>query len=128
LPSSIFPSARVPCDLPDALKKGLGITPLRSDGPGTTLLSYHQKEVQELKPDFHWLGELDSLGIISPPPCEGGICVALFMRPGGVSEDPVTGSAHCSLIPYWSEDCLRKNESLAAFSRGEYFARTRENG
>ena len=46
--------------------------------------------------------------------------VSRFFCPGeGVPEDPVTGSAHCTLIPYWSEQ-LGKNElnALQVSARG----------
>ena len=106
-----FPSRPpVPCELPDALRKGLGCAPLevRRSRDYFAVLST-QKEVQELKPDLQWLGELDSLGIIVTAPGVKADFVSRFFAPrAGVSEDPVTGSAHCSLIPYWSEKLSKK--------------------
>ena len=56
---------------------------------------------------------LDPMGIIATAP--GGDCdfVSRFFAPkAGIPEDPVTGSAHCTLIPYWGER-LGKSEMLA---------------
>ena len=54
-----------------------------------------------------WLNQIniDPGGIIvTSQGRNGGFCVSLFFTPPGqYFEDPVTGSAHCSLIPYWSE-------------------------
>ena len=53
---------------------------------------------------------LDCLGIIVTAPGEHCDFVSRFFAPSaGVPEDPVTGSAHCNLIPYWAEK-LGKNK------------------
>ena len=60
-------------------------------------------EVVALKPDLAALSELECLGIIVTAPGEDVDFVSRFFAPrAGIAEDPVTGSAHCSLIPYWS--------------------------
>jgi predicted PhzF superfamily epimerase YddE/YHI9 len=47
---------------------------------------------------------LDCLGIIATAPGEDCDFVSRFFAPrAGVPEDPVTGSAHCTLIPYWAQ-------------------------
>ncbi len=63
-----------------------------------------EKTVRELKPDFAALAKLDGVGVIVTAP--GQDCDAVsrcFFPKAGVPEDPVTGSAHCNIIPYWSE-------------------------
>jgi PhzF family phenazine biosynthesis protein len=63
-------------------------------------------EVRALRPNLMALCELDRLGVIvtAPGETEGVDFVSRFFAPGaGVAEDPVTGSAHCTLIPYWAE-------------------------
>ena len=121
-----FPSRPpVPCELPDALRRGLGRTPLevRRSRDYFAVLSA-EKEVQELKPDLQCLGELDSLGIIVTAPGEKVDFVSRFFAPrAGVSEDPVTGSAHCTLIPYWSERLSKKKMRALQLSQrgGELF-------
>lgn len=68
------------------------------------LLVYEsEKQVRALKPDMARLSEVDRFAVIVTAP--GGDCdfVSRFFAPSkGVPEDPVTGSAHCTLIPYWS--------------------------
>ena len=60
-----------------------------------------KSQVAALQPNFERLAQLDALGVIATVPGEGSICVSLFC-PVGVPEDPVTGSSHCTLIPYWA--------------------------
>jgi PhzF family phenazine biosynthesis protein len=62
--------------------------------------------VRGLQPDFQRLRELGSRGVIvtSKSGDPGFDFVSRFFAPGvGIDEDPVTGSAHCCLGPYWSE-------------------------
>jgi len=60
--------------------------------------------VRSLQPDFEALRTLDVLGIIATAPGTDCDFVSRFFAPAaGIAEDPVTGSAHCTLIPYWSQ-------------------------
>ena len=61
--------------------------------------------VKALKPDLGRIARLDHFAVCVTAPGEGGVdFVSRFFAPaGGVPEDPVTGSAHCTLIPYWAE-------------------------
>ncbi|PWC53035.1 PhzF family phenazine biosynthesis protein [Azospirillum sp. TSO22-1] len=61
--------------------------------------------VRELKPDMTRLAALDRFAVSVTAPGEGGLdFVSRFFAPGkGVPEDSVTGSAHCTLIPYWAQ-------------------------
>lgn len=62
-----------------------------------------EQAVRALAPDMAALTELDFLGVIATAPGEEVDFVSRFFAPGaGVPEDPVTGSAHCTLIPYWA--------------------------
>src|SRR5256886_9919146 len=78
--------------------------------------------VRALKPNFVQLGELPVRGVIvtgrSDRP-EFDFVSRFFAPASGVNEDPVTGSAHCTLGPYW-ETKLKKNEFVAfqASARG----------
>ena len=59
--------------------------------------------VRGLRPNLSALLRLDCLGIIATAPGETCDFVSRFFAPGaGVPEDPVTGSAHCTLIPHWA--------------------------
>jgi predicted PhzF superfamily epimerase YddE/YHI9 len=50
------------------------------------------------------LKELDRMGVVVTAPGDKIDFVSRFFAPAvGIPEDPVTGSAHCTLIPYWAE-------------------------
>ncbi len=72
-----------------------------------------EKDIQHLKPDFHKIAQIEARGIIVTAPGHEVDFVSRFFGPRvGVNEDPVTGSAHTSLIPYWAEQ-LNKQEMQA---------------
>lgn len=76
------------------------------------------RQVAAMEPDFGLLARLDSLGIIVTAPGGLGGFVSRFFAPSaGVNEDPVTGSAHCTLIPYWAERLGRTQLSARQVSR-----------
>jgi predicted PhzF superfamily epimerase YddE/YHI9 len=63
-----------------------------------------EQQVRDLHPDFMRLSGLECLGVIVTAPGDSTDFVSRFFAPGaGIPEDPVTGSAHCTLIPYWSK-------------------------
>ena len=64
-------------------------------------------EVRKLRPDLGRLAAVDRFAVAVTAPGEGGYdCVSRFFAPAqGVPEDPVTGSAHCTIVPYWAERC-----------------------
>ena len=101
-----FPS-RPPakCSAPDNLVRGLGRKPAEVLKSRDYLAVFETPaEVASLKPDMDRLRQLDCLGIIVTAPGEKVDFVSRFFAPqAGVPEDPVTGSAHCTLIPYWAE-------------------------
>ena len=61
-------------------------------------------DIAALAPDFAALAALDRFGVIATAPGSGGVeFVSRFFAPArGVDEDPVTGSSHSTLIPYWA--------------------------
>ena len=62
-----------------------------------------QAEVESLRPDFAAVAALDAFAIIATAPGDSCDFVSRFFAPrAGIPEDPVTGSAHCTLTPYWS--------------------------
>ncbi len=69
-----------------------------------------QEEVAALKPDMSRLMDIDKFAVIATAPGHDCDFVSRFFAPGkGIAEDPVTGSAHATLIPYWAAQ-LGKNE------------------
>ena len=62
-----------------------------------------QADVLAVRPDFARLATLGDTRLIVTAPGEDCDCASRFFAPGaGVPEDPVTGSAHCTLVPYWA--------------------------
>ena len=95
-----------PCITPDGLFDALGIesaiTVMRSRDYFVVLKD--EQEVAGLKPDFTALAKLDALGVIVTAKGETYDAVSRCFYPkAGIPEDPVTGSAHSNIIPYWSE-------------------------
>jgi PhzF family phenazine biosynthesis protein len=92
------------CPVPDALVRGLGAKPVEVFKARDYLVVFASElDVRQLRPDFAALGGLDCLGIIATAPGSDCDFVSRFFAPSaGINEDPVTGSAHCTLIPYWS--------------------------
>ena len=69
-------------------------------------------EVAEIKPDFALMRMLDRYGVVVTAPGAERECdfVSRFFAPAaGVDEDPVTGSAHCLLVPYWARALARSS-------------------
>jgi PhzF family phenazine biosynthesis protein len=103
-----------PCPSPDLINQALGLEPKEVLASRDYLAVLEEEEqVRRLQPDMNLLSRIDKLGLIVTAPGEAVDFVSRFFAPKvGVSEDPVTGSAHCSLIPYWSRR-LGKNELRA---------------
>ena len=85
-------------------------------------------DVERLRPDMDRIASLDCLGMIVTAPGTDTDFVSRFFAPSvGVPEDPVTGSAHCTLVPYWAMRLGRQNLHGRQLSRrgGELFCRLR---
>lgn len=60
--------------------------------------------VRAVVPDLEYIKHMDGYGLIVTAPGTETDCVCRYFGPqAGVDEDPVTGSAHCTLVPYWAE-------------------------
>jgi PhzF family phenazine biosynthesis protein len=113
-----------PTEAPAGLAQALGVKPLFV---GRSAFDYlvqadSAAAVRAMKPDFTRLGALPVRGVIvtSLSDQSGFDFVSRFFAPAsGVNEDPVTGSAHCTLGPFWQER-LNKTEFIAyqASARG----------
>ncbi len=93
------------------LNEALGIVPEKTlKGKTDYLLIYaEEQQIRDIEPNFTLLNKVDARGIIVSAPGNEVDFVSRFFAPqSGVSEDPVTGSAHTSLTPYWSA-VLNKN-------------------
>ena len=104
-------SLDLPARLPEkaassaTLTEGLGIAP-KDVLKSRDMLAVFEDEAQirNMKPDFQVLAQVrDVLGIIVTAPGKTVDFVSRFFSPNaGIPEDPVTGSAHCTLVPYWA--------------------------
>jgi PhzF family phenazine biosynthesis protein len=98
----------VPVGLAEALSEKQPLEVLRSRD--YFLVYESESDIREISPDFFVLSKMDTVGVIVTAPGDDSDFVSRFFAPGaGIPEDPVTGSAHCNLIPYWA-DKLGKNE------------------
>ncbi|MCL1894611.1 MAG: PhzF family phenazine biosynthesis protein [Holophagaceae bacterium] len=104
------PGVPTPEHIP-ALESALGIT------PSEALLSRDlvavldtEDQVRSLKPDFSIMASLPGFGVLATAKGnEADFVSRCFFPRDGIPEDPVTGSAHSTLIPYWSTRLNKKN-------------------
>lgn len=110
--------ASTPCDPPAGLYAALGAEPqeLRA-GPMYLAIFDDERSVAALRPTMSGLMDLDRDGVIVTAPASDTFGVDFvsryFVPAAGIPEDPVTGSAHCQLAPYWGER-LQKTRLRAA--------------
>ena len=73
-----------------------------------------EEEIRALNPNYHLLDQIPARGIIVTSPGREHDFVSRFFAPNcGIPEDPVTGSAHTTLTPYWAR-ILQKNKLKAS--------------
>lgn len=111
-----FPSRpATPCEAPAGLIEAIGKTPVSVSRARDYMLVYEtEEEVRGIEPNFAEILKIDTHAVIVTAPGSDCDFVSRFFAPEvGVFEDPVTGSAHCTLIPYWAE----------RLGRSELFAR-----
>lgn len=110
---------RVPT--PPVLTEALGIEPMETYKGKTDYMAVlpSMRDVQDLQPNFTKLSTIEARGIIVTAAGEKSAdFVSRFFAPqSGIDEDPVTGSAHTTLTPYWAKE-LNKTE-LAAVQLSE---------
>ncbi len=93
-------------ETPPGLAEALCAQPKEVFGSEEDLLVVFEsaQAVRELKPDFPRLQRIEWRGVIATAPGEDCDFVSRFFGPQvGINEDPVTGSAHCVLTPFWSK-------------------------
>lgn len=100
-----FPSQPpVPIERPPDLCDWFDVQPTSVlAGPDYFLVYESEEIVSKLRPNFTALMGADLRGVLATAPGDSSDFVSRFFAPkAGIPEDPVTGSAHCSLAPYWS--------------------------
>jgi len=102
-----FPArAPTPVSVTDGIADALGVTPAEVHQSRDTLALFDDEAtVRGLTPDQAKLLALDEgLGVIATAKGDTVDFVSRFFVPkAGIAEDPVTGSAHCTLVPFWAE-------------------------
>ena len=111
-----FPTDKITeVDLSPELTNPFNIKPVQAFKGKTDymLIFENENQVRKLSPDFRQLGAVKTRGFIVTAKGEQVEFVSRFFAPQtGIDEDPVTGSAHTTLIPYWS-NVLGKTEMNA---------------
>lgn len=96
-----------PVPAPPGLAAALGATPVEvvADEFNYLVRLDGAQAVRDLAPDFGAIAALDRSGVIVTAAGDGGydFTSRYFAPAKGIPEDPVTGGAHCALVPYWSE-------------------------
>lgn len=92
------------CPAPAALLAGLKREPLEVLAADDYFAVFdNEDDIRSLSPDLAELSKLDRRGVCITAPGKSVDFVSRFFGPKwGIPEDPVTGSAHCSLAPYWA--------------------------
>ena len=104
-------------EAPPELLSGLHLLPREiyfvSESPNYYAVFDTEAEVRALAPDLAALAQCQSLGIVATAPGTDCDFVSRYFAPNlGIPEDPVTGSTHCALAPYWAKR-LGKTELFA---------------
>lgn len=109
----------IPRDIPELLVRGLGRQPLEVlAGDDYVVVFESEATIRALSPDQALLGQLDRRGVIVTARGDEVDFVSRFFAPKfGISEDPVTGSAHCQLAPYWADRLGKEKLSARQISR-----------
>lgn len=99
-----------PVLLPEGLSSALGRRPAEVLLARDLMAVFEsEEEVAALRPDFEQLTRLDGLAVLATAPGKEVDFVSRFFAPKvGIPEDPVTGSAHCSLTPFWAKRLGKK--------------------
>jgi PhzF family phenazine biosynthesis protein len=96
-----------PVSPPPRLGEALGAVAVEvvADPFSYTVLLRDERTLRALDPDFAALAKLDRAGVIvTAPAAEPFDFISRYFAPAkGVAEDPVTGTAHCALVPYWAK-------------------------
>ena len=101
-PADTIEEIRIPYDV----IKTLHVSPVKAYKGKTDFMFVFagRSEIENMKPDFKLLAEMGGRGVIVTAPGVDVDFVSRFFAPQtGINEDPVTGSAHTTLTPYWAE-------------------------
>lgn len=110
-----------PIDCPAGLVEALGARPAEVRFARDLMAVFDEEEqIAGLRPDLAGIAALEAFAVAVTAPGRDVDFVSRFFAPkAGIPEDPVTGSAHCTLVPYWAERLgKRKLHALQVSERG----------
>ncbi len=89
---------------PAGLAEAIGIEPVKFlKAVKNMAVLENEAVVRAVNPDFGYIKNMDGMGLIIMAPGDQSDCASRYFAPhAGIDEDPVTGSAHCTIVPYWS--------------------------
>ncbi len=110
-----FPAYEIePMQIPSIAEKLIGIKPTelyRTSHDWILALLHNEDDIRNLKPDYTMMKDSPFGNLIVTAPSEDtnfDFCVRCFAPALGINEDPVTGSAHCALTPFWHKKTGRE--------------------
>lgn len=108
-----------PADDYYSLVEGLGTAPLEVYESATKYMAVYsqQKDVEALSPNFNMLQALSKNVIVTAPGDQHDFISRFFAPAAGINEDPVTGSAHTMLTPYWANRLGKADLSARQISK-----------
>lgn len=116
-----FPTDKIaPAELSESVIKAFGIQPLEiwKGREDYVLLAENQSVVESLAPDFSSLAHVKARGfIVTAPGLDVDFVSRCFFPAFGIDEDPVTGSAHTTLAPFWSKKLGKTDLTARQISR-----------
>ena len=107
-------------DITDDLIEPFNFKPIEAYKASNDILLVfsNEEEIKNLKPNFTKISNINTRGIIVTAKGENCDFVSRFFAPKfGINEDPVTGSAHTTLIPYWSKILGKKKMTAKQLSK-----------
>ena len=116
----------------EAVQNATGVRPLETYLGDINLFAVFNNEdiVSNINPNFDAVSKLDGQGLIISSSSNQYDFVSRYFCPKyGINEDPVTGSAHTTLIPYWSEKLNKISLTAKQVSKrgGELFCENTDN-
>ena len=119
-------------DMINAVEQATGVRPSETYLGDINLFAVFDNEdnVSNMTPNFDAVSKLDGQGLIISSSSNQYDFVSRYFCPKyGINEDPVTGSAHCELVPYWSEKLNKISLEAKQVSKrgGELFCENTEN-
>ena len=116
----------------DEIEKSIGIRPLQVFKGKDDLMAVvgQQKQIEALQPNFDLISKyFSSRGLIVTAPGDQVDFVSrCFFPNAGINEDPVTGSAHTTMAPYWSKTLQKKHLSAIQLSKRQGHIRCIDHG